>query len=99
ADVAGAVAVHVARLGVGELVTLEAPYVELGHDQRVADVDDPVPAYVAAWGGSDRGGCRAPERRGGRRGDGRADRGVGRVGVVEVEAAVLVAVDADPDPG
>src|SRR5467141_104049 len=56
---------------------------------RVPDVDDPVPVHVAAWGSSDRGGRRAAERRGGRRGDGRADRGVGRVGVVEVEAAVL----------
>jgi len=55
-DVAGAIAVDVARLGVRELATLAEPHVELGHDQRVANVDDPVPVHVAAGDCADRGG-------------------------------------------
>jgi len=53
ADVAGAVAVHVARLGVGELATLPQLHIELGYDERISDIDDPVPVHVVAedWGG------------------------------------------------
>jgi hypothetical protein len=56
ADVAGAVAVDVARLGVRELATKAQPHVELGDDERVADVDDPVPVHVAAGDCRDRRG-------------------------------------------
>ena len=43
ADVAGAVAVHVARLGVGELATLPQPHIELGYDERIPDLTTPSP--------------------------------------------------------
>src|SRR5438093_7326363 len=48
ADVAGAVAVHVAHLGVGELATLPQPHIELGYNERIPDIDDPIPVHVAA---------------------------------------------------
>src|SRR5207244_4904726 len=77
-DVAGAVAVDVARLGVGELATLAEPHVELGHDQRVANVDDPVPVHVAA---EDRGDCGGRRRRGcSSQGGGREQEGKGKAG-------------------
>jgi len=52
----GAVAVDVARLRVRELATEAQPHVELGDDERLADVDDPVPVHVAAEDCGDRGG-------------------------------------------
>ena len=54
ADVAGAIAVHVARLGVGELATLPQPHIELGYDERISDIDDPIPVHVAAGDSSTR---------------------------------------------
>jgi hypothetical protein len=41
---------------VSELATLADSHVELGHDQRVANIDDPVPIHVAAEDSGDRGG-------------------------------------------
>jgi len=41
-NVAGAVAVHVARLGVGELATLPQLHIELGYDERISDVSLPI---------------------------------------------------------
>src|SRR2546427_11847406 len=68
ADVAGAVAAHVAGLGVRELATLPQPHVELGYDERIPDVDDPVPVHIAAGDLGDRGGGgRAARRRGEKR--------------------------------
>jgi len=59
ADVAGAVAVHVARLGVGELATLPQPHIELGYNERISDIDDLIPVHVAAadWGGGGNSGA------------------------------------------
>jgi len=58
-NVAGAVAVHVARLGVGELATLPQPHIELGYNERISDIDDLIPVHVAAadWGGGGNSGA------------------------------------------
>ncbi len=39
--------------GWGELATLPQLHIELGYDERISDIDDPVPVHVAAgdWGG------------------------------------------------
>src|SRR5438093_13012636 len=63
-DVAGAVAVHVAHLGVGELATLPQPEIGLGYYERIPNIGDPIlvhvptpprvdliPAHSAVWGG------------------------------------------------
>jgi len=78
ADVAGAVPVDVARLGLRELTTLPQPHIELGHYERIPDIDDPVPVHVAAADCGDRGGRR---RRGcSTRGGGREQEGKGKAG-------------------
>src|SRR2546427_746598 len=78
ADVAGAVAVDVARLGMRELATEAQPHVELGDDERVANVDDPVPVHIAAADCGARGGRR---RRGcSTQGGGREQEGKGKAG-------------------
>ena len=56
ADVAGAVAIHVAHLGVLELAAWSQPHIELRYDERIPDVDDPIPVHVAAGDSSTR--CR-----------------------------------------
>src|SRR5437899_9435951 len=38
--------------GWGELATLPQLHIELGYDERISDIDDPVPVHVAA--GEDR---------------------------------------------
>jgi len=39
--------------GRGELATLPQLHIELGYDERISDIDDPVPVHVVAedWGG------------------------------------------------
>ena len=39
--------------GWGEPATLPQLHIELGYDERISDIDDPVPVHVAAedWGG------------------------------------------------
>ena len=76
ADVAGAVPVDVARLGVRELATLPQPHNELGHYERIPDIDDPIPVHVAA---GDCGDCGGRRRRGcSTQGGGREQEGRGK---------------------
>src|SRR5207245_830298 len=51
-DVAGAVAVHVAAVGVSKLRACPEPHVVLRHDQGVSDAHAPVAVHVPAGGAS-----------------------------------------------